>query len=205
MKRNSDGTDSPYELNCTWFDIMGMAGEDVSLHEARFLCSQTIPLVLQGIPAVYFHSMTATPNDQDEVQRTKQARSINRGHWNQSELEAKFADPATTASRMFVEMQQRLKLRQRYAAFHPNAGQKILSVDERIFAVMRLPAAGEPAVLAVANVTASPLTLSEGSFHIADLGQGEFEDALTPSDMWNPDKPLKLAPYQCSWFVLRKQ
>jgi hypothetical protein len=31
-----------------------------------------------------------------------------------------------------------------------------------------------------------------------------IEHALTPSNTWSPEKPLKLAPYQCAWFVPRK-
>ena len=91
-RRNSDGSDSPYELNITYFDAMRGNGDPDPLHVQRFLCSQTIPLVLKGIPAVYFHSLTATPNDVEGVKRTGRARSINRQKWSQGELEDALKD-----------------------------------------------------------------------------------------------------------------
>ncbi len=201
MKRNSDGSESPYELNCTWFDAMGRAKEASYLHEARFLCSQTIPLMLQGIPAVYFHSMTATPNNMDEVQRTGMARSVNRGRWERADLEARLAESTSATARVFFEMQRRLLVRRKYAAFHPNAEQKVLALDDRVFAVVRRPQGGAPAVLAVANMTSALLTLPTASFKDIELGSGGVEDVLVPGHFWDPCDPLILEPYQCAWFV----
>lgn len=62
MKANQDGKDSPYEINISLFDAMqGTRRGPDQWQVQRFLCSQAIMLSLQGIPALYIHSLTATP------------------------------------------------------------------------------------------------------------------------------------------------
>ena len=70
MRSLPGGGEAPYELNCTYFEATGrtFAGAD-DFHIERFLCSQTIPMSLEGIPAFYIHSMLATPNDVEAVER----------------------------------------------------------------------------------------------------------------------------------------
>ena len=70
MRATPDGGEEPYELNCSWFEAMRATfdGED-DHHMARFLCSQTIVMSLEGIPAFYIHSMLATPNDHASVEK----------------------------------------------------------------------------------------------------------------------------------------
>jgi len=63
-KRDADGTDTPYELNISYFDALSAPeAPDPELHVRRFLASQAIMLSLRGIPGVYFHSLVGTPND----------------------------------------------------------------------------------------------------------------------------------------------
>ncbi|HET6528848.1 MAG TPA: alpha-amylase family glycosyl hydrolase, partial [Balneolaceae bacterium] len=60
-KTNSDGSQSPYELNITYYDAFADSEvENSDLQVKRFLCSQIITLSLQGVPGIYFHNLTAT-------------------------------------------------------------------------------------------------------------------------------------------------
>jgi sucrose phosphorylase len=196
MKKNSDGTESPYELNCTWFDAMGGAAED--LHLARFLCSQAIPLSLKGVPAVYIHSLTATPNDLAGMEKTGRARSINRRKWDAAELQALLDDKASAAARAMAELTRLLKLRGQQPAFHPDAPQRILSVDDRIFAVERTAAGG--AVLCIANCSGQrvegirvPNVRGAGAKKAKDLVSGKAVDLSGGVD---------LEPYQFMWICV---
>ena len=51
-RRKPDGSDVPYELNITYFDALGDGGEVTDQQVARFICSQTVPMALQGVPAI---------------------------------------------------------------------------------------------------------------------------------------------------------
>ena len=53
MRSLADGSDSPYELNVTYFSALSDPNQP-ELGEARFLCSQALALSLQGIPASLF-------------------------------------------------------------------------------------------------------------------------------------------------------
>ena len=93
-----DGSETPYELNVTYFSALSEP-DDPALSEARFLCSQAVALAMRGIPALYFHSFTATPNYQEGVKDTGHNRTINRRKWKADELDALLDDPSTPASR----------------------------------------------------------------------------------------------------------
>ena len=160
-KHNADGSESPYELNIAWFDAMRLTdNEPNSLQLARFFCSQTIPLVLRGIPAVYVHSLLATPNDVGEVQRTGHPRAINRGHRAITDLNALLRDPTSMAAMVLREMTRRLALRSQHPAFHPDALQRVHRLGPSFFAVERIAADGGERVLAISHVSSAAGRLS---------------------------------------------
>ncbi|MBU1694926.1 MAG: sugar phosphorylase [Verrucomicrobia bacterium] len=178
LKRDSDGTESPYELNVTWFSAL--ADPDPERHIARFLCSQAILLALKGIPAVYFHSLTATPNDQDGVSSTGRARSINRHKWPLAELEDQLAKPDLPGARVFQRMTDLLRERAAHAAFHPDGTQRVLDFGPDVFAIERAAPDGGERLLAVHNVTDRTVQV-----HLP-AGSGA-------------SRPLALRPYAFEW------
>lgn len=194
-KRNSDGTDSPYELNITYFSAMG--GDD---HQtARFLCSQTVMLGLKGIPGVYFHSLTATPNDREGVDATGRARSINRKKWNADELEKALGGSNTTAD-VFREYRRIMKIRRKHPAFHPDAEQRVLDLGSGFFAFVRT-AAGSQTVICISNVTAErqEVRLDE---RVPELDNAQPCSDLLGGTRYNgANKFIALDPYQTVWLT----
>ncbi|MEC7257737.1 MAG: sugar phosphorylase, partial [Pseudomonadota bacterium] len=138
MRALPDGGEAPYELNTTFYEALTATfkGTD-DRHFDRFLASQTIVMSLEGIPAFYIHSLLATPNDHDQVAHRGMNRAINRHRWDYPTLLERLADPETPQARVLQAMSDRLKLRARQSAFHPNATQFTLALDERVFGVWR--------------------------------------------------------------------
>ena len=195
MRRHGDrGAETPYELNITYFDALtGSPGEDPALHRQRFLCSQTVPLSLQGIPAVYLHSLTATRNDTARVERTRLPRAINRGQWEDETLRARLADPASPEHAVFTEYTRRLRIRRRQPAFHPDAAQEVLRLGDALFAVLRYRPASGPSLIALHNLTPQPQSVAFADLPLGGdcrdlLGQGRFLDDA-----------ILLPPYACAW------
>lgn len=151
LQRDRDGSESPYELNLTWFSALSDRAPE--RHLARFLCSQAILLSLKGIPAIYFHNLSATPNDLEGVSRTGRARSINRRKWVEAELHAQLDDPATPASQVFQKLVDLLHQRASHPAFHPDGAQRVLDLGPNLFALERTAPDGTERMLAVHNVT----------------------------------------------------
>ncbi len=190
-KTNADGSESPYELNITYFDAVG--GGDLDEQVARFLCSQTLPLCLQGVPAVYFQSLVAAPNDLAGVHRTGAARSINRHKWQEQELDSLLNQPDSPSARILPVYLQRLRLRASHAAFDPVAPQRVLDLHPGLFTVER--GTGSDVLRAVHNVTPNPLALPR------DTGPGLWRDLLDPGMKATPAEQIQLPPYACRWLV----
>ncbi|WP_027351571.1 sugar phosphorylase [Halotalea alkalilenta] len=195
MKTDSDGRDSPYEINITYFDAMKgtRKGED-PWQILRFLCSQTIMMGLQGIPGVYFHSLTGTTNDHENVSRTGKLRAINRKHWRREELDHLIG--AMTPTRfVFKAMTQLLNKRRREPCFHPNVPQRVIDLGPGIFAFLRGPMADGRRLLAIHSVTDQPIELHLPQAYLTD----RWEDLLGHFDPL-AEKPL-LKPYYSAWLV----
>ena len=194
MKRNSDGTESPYELNITWFDAMrGPPDEDGEIHLRRFLCSQAVPLALRGVPALYVNALLASPNDTAGVAATGRARSINRRKWTMQDLDAHLDDRGKVPAHVVTHLVKMLELRSTLPAFHPDAPQRILDEGAQVFAVERVSPNKEQRVLALHNVSPVSVTLSYSAER-----EGLRRELLTGRKV-DPSKALVLAPYCVMW------
>lgn len=201
MKANSDGSESPYELNITYFDALGDDAATVSeQHIERFLCSQTIAMELKGVPAVYLHSLTATRNDQEGVEKTGRARSINRRQWEEQELEALLQDPSTHHARVFREYTRRLRIRGLHDVFHPDAEQQVLDLGPELFVVVRTQ--GDNRMFCMSNVTDQYKEVVTDE-QLADLSSaGSAGDLLTGRRYMGERKVIDLQPYQTVWLQI---
>ncbi|WP_283638965.1 sugar phosphorylase [Marinovum algicola] len=202
MRSLPGGGQEPYELNCAFFEAVRRTfkGEDEH-HIDRFLCSQTIVMSLEGIPAFYIHSMLATPNDHEAVARRGMNRAINRHRWDYPTLLEKLDDPESTSSEVLRRMSERLKLRAQQTAFHPNATQFTLSLDERVFGLWRQSLDRDQSIFALHNVSDEELRVSPTA---VNLIEGEtWLDLLTGEEIDANGEDTVFAPYQCRWITNR--
>ena len=195
VKRNPDGTESPYELNITYFDALG--GDEHQV--ARFLCSQTIMLSLKGIPGIYIHSLTATPNDQEGVRKTGKARSINRKKWNVDELD-KLLDKDNTSAQVFAEYRRRLKIRRTQTAFHPEATQRIINLGTDYFAFARTGLDGN-CILCISNFSEKQKSVQLDESHSGLTSSAPCTDLLSGARISGTNKTLTLDAYQTVWLA----
>lgn len=161
MRKKPDGTESPYEINISLFDALkGTAKGEDKWQIERFLCSQTIMMALEGIPAFYIHSFLATPNDNAGIAKTGHNRSINRHKWNYEELEPKLNDPNSTQAIVMREMSRRIQIRRRQPAFNPNATQYTLHpMNKCLFAFWRQSIYRAQSIFCINNLSDRPQEL----------------------------------------------
>jgi sucrose phosphorylase len=197
-KRNMDGSDSPYELNISYFDALGdpSLGTD-ALHIARFMLSQAVPLCLQGIPAVYVNSLSATRNDLPGVERTGRTRSINRRRWDRGELEYLLDDRNTEAGQVFALYKRWLLIRREQAAFHPDAEQRVLDLADGLLGIERQAADRSQTIWAVHNFTAAPVDVPLAV--TGAEGQTRRWDLLSGAELPQGSDTLTLPPYGVAW------
>ncbi|PMR69600.1 sugar phosphorylase [Halomonas heilongjiangensis] len=195
MRAAPDGSDSPYEINITWFEAMkGTRRGPDPWQVERFLCSQHLMLALQGIPALYLHSLTGTLNDHEGVERSGRLRSINRRHWQRDELDELLDSRNTPTREVFLALKRRLAVRREEPCFHPDAPQRVVPSPPELLVLERGPLAEGRRLLAIHNVSdrRQPLEL-------AMLGRHRWFDLLENTP-W--ERCESLAPYRSLWLVL---
>lgn len=199
MRSNPDGSDTPYEINITWFEAMrGTRRGPDPWQIARFLCSQAIMLSLQGIPALYIHTLTGTLNDVEGVERSGRLRSINRRRWQLDELALLLESPSTPTHDVFHALHRLLTQRRQESCFHPNAPQRVIETPPELLAIERGPLASGRRLLALYNVTDGKVDLA----HAGDaLNQALTQHHWQPLDTLTAHHEETLPPYAVRWLV----
>ncbi|MDO6732652.1 sugar phosphorylase [Marinovum sp. 2_MG-2023] len=202
MRTLPDGGEEPYELNCSFFEAVGQTfkGKDTH-HIARFLCSQTIVMSLEGIPAFYIHSMLATPNDHEGVERRGMNRAINRHRWDYPTLLERLDDPDSTQSQVLAQISARMKIRGRQSAFHPNATQFTLTLDDRIFGLWRQSLDRAQSIFALHNVSDEEVRIAPSAVNLIE--GDHWLDLMTGEEILAAGEDIVFAPYQCRWITNR--
>jgi sucrose phosphorylase len=197
MRTLPDGGQAPYEINTTFYEALGQTFRGVdAFHFERFVCSQTIVMSLEGIPAFYIHSMLATPNDHAEVLRRGMNRAINRHRWDYPTLNALLQDPTSAQARVLDALSTRLRIRAQQPAFHPNAAQFTMQMSDAVFGIWRQSLDRNQSIFALHNVSDQTVEIPRGSINLID-GE-EWVDLLNDEQIGDQEVIL-LAPYQCRW------
>lgn len=201
-----DGSQTPYELNITFFDALNDPAEASEWDIARFLASQAIMLSLAGMPGIYFQSLFGARNCTACLEATGRARSINREKFAFDELVQRLHTMGSREQRVYRGYKQLLEARRQCKAFHPLAPQKVLSLHEQVFVVLRHTARWDTedgqAVLCLTNVTGTDCEVILPD----DLAAMSWRDLLTDGGRTAASAPARvaergtaLAPYQTIW------
>ncbi|MBN2476241.1 MAG: DUF3459 domain-containing protein [Pirellulales bacterium] len=197
-KRNPDGSDSPYELNITYFDALAEPGDaNPAIQVRRFLASQALMLSVRGIPAVYFHSLVGTPNNTAGVARTGRPRSINRRKFELAELQTVLGAADSPPAMVLDGYRRLLQVRVAQPAFHPDAAQVVVPLGHpSLVALVRKSIDGRQTILVVGNLGPQPQSVdvrkATGAVPEADLLGGH-----------PVGDPVTLSPYQVAWITLK--
>lgn len=203
MKTNSDGTESPYEINIALFsafrETYSSNGPD-QWQVDRFICSQNIMMTLQGIPAFYIHSLVAAPNDLDGVEKTGRTRSINRRKWDYEYLQALIESGRTSNAEVVKRITNILHRRKKHKAFHPCTPQRIIDLGSDFFALWRDGEGIMFPLLALHNLTSDIkiLNLSE----IEGIERHSYwVNLLDNKGVSSSEEKFVIQPYQSVWLM----
>lgn len=201
MREKPDGSQCPYEMNVSYFDACKQTfGGPDELQVRRFLCSQTIMMSLQGIPAFYIHSLLATPNDYEGMERTGQNRSINRKSWDKNEVE-KLLESSTFHQQVFNELRRLIQVRRKQSAFHPDAAQEVIDLGEFFFILKRENRESGQVLHSISNITNKEEKISLEN--VIDGNGGVLTDLISGKE-YDADEALLLKPYQTAWMTVKK-
>lgn len=187
-KINKDGTHSPYELNINYMDALSHPTDSQSIKVKKMLAAHAILLSMQGLPAIYIHSLLGSTSDIKGLNTSGINRRINREKLQYDAISDVLSDESSRQSQVFEGLKWMIKIRGNQSAFHPHAGQTIVPLDSKVFSVIRFNQT--ETILCVINVSSQPVSL-ETAYIGFDLIE---EKPIT--------KTIAMNPYQVRWIVL---
>ena len=198
-RKSREGSDKPYELNITLFDLLKSTfdSDEDNYSVERFLCAHSIMFALEGIPAVYIQSIFGSHNDLERLEHTQRNRSINRHIWDEFELEKEVSDRQSPHARIFAELKRLLSIRKKQSAFHPNATQYTLHISDDIFAFWRQSINRDQSIFCISNVTATEKLINLRDINL--INTDEWKDLIGGRLYFNIQEQLSLSPYQVLW------
>lgn len=201
MRTGADGVESPYEMNITIFDAFKgtISGRPDKWHVQRFLASQIIMMALEGIPAFYLNSFFGTPNDRERYDKTGHKRAINRHIWDYKKLSRRLADSASITSYVYGELKYLIKKRRQQPAFHPNAPQFTLTLDEGFFGFSREAIDKSQTIFCITNITDASRTLRLHDLNLSH--ELKWRDLITNTALVDTHDEIILQPYQTMWIA----
>ncbi len=200
-----DGASKPYEINISLFDaLQGTVHGTDKLGLQRFICAHAIMLALEGIPAIYIHSLVGTRNDYQRVENSGHNRAINRHQWDYSELEKALGDGNSTHHQVYSQIKMLLKIRRRQTAFHPNATQFTLHLGDQLFGFWRQSLDRQQSIFCISNISDQVKTLSLSDINLIDNEQWHDLISDLPCCLQTADisqREIQMQPYQTVWIT----
>lgn len=157
-RTNPDGSQSPYEMNINFLSALSEPGEDPDAQVTRFSAAHAILFMLQGVPAIYYHSLLGSENDLNGLKSSGINRRINREKLDFAATHQALVTPESLQARIYTALSKLLRIRKQHPAFSPSASQLVLELPEALFGVKR-QIKGET-LYCVVNVTGSTQSLS---------------------------------------------
>ncbi|ENI8449291.1 sugar phosphorylase [Listeria monocytogenes] len=151
-KDNADGTQSVYELNINYGEALQNMGEDTTeeLVTKKIIAAHSILLTLQGVPAIYYHSLLGSKNDLVGYEESGINRRINREKLEKNQLVHEL-ETDTYRQTIFTSLKKLVQIRRNHTAFSPFATQEILDLGPDVFAIKR--ESEEECIYGIINVT----------------------------------------------------
>ena len=199
-RTNDDGQDKPYEMNITLYDALQgtLKGPD-RWQNQRFMCAHGVMLALEGVPAIYIHSLLATQNYYQGVEHTNHNRTINRYKWNEENLEDILSCDNHHAT-IFNEMKSLLAIRKQETCFHPNAEQFVLHICDEIFGFWRQNIDRTEKIFCLFNMTDQNMSLDLTCLNLPH--DAPWVDLISKQVFEDVYETISLAPYQFMWLKI---
>ncbi len=192
-----------YEVNTTLLDAFSQTfeGKD-NLKLKRFLLSHEILFTMEGIPAVYIQNLIGSSNDFNKYHKTKSFRSVNRKNWEYNELLKKLKSRTSINKKIYEALTRLVTLRKKQPAFHPNATQFTLQLEDCFFGIWRQSIDRSQSIFCISN-----LTRKKKIFYLHDvnlISTDRWFDILNKKKIKNINDKIFLSPYQSIWITNKK-
>ncbi|GAX60974.1 alpha amylase [Candidatus Scalindua japonica] len=192
-----DEEESPYELNCSYIDLLTHPEEDDNIRVKRMMLSQAVVLAMPGVPGVYFHSLVGSRNYHEAVKKTRINRSINRDKLNYDNLKELLEEEGSLQKILFKRYKQLLSIRINEEAFNPFGKYEFPDLGSKVFAIKRYADDDNESILALFNFTGDSVEIT-----LPGEQTDHYIDIITHTKVNSTE--LTLEPYQIVWLKKHK-
>lgn len=190
----------PYEMNISYLNAISTPDADLQQKTAAFLASQSIMLVIPGVPGVYIHSFIGSVNWSKGVQESGHNRTINRQKFNLDEVSKELEDEASLRHAVYQGFSHLLKIRSKHSAFHPGAGFFIPDSPSEVFNILRFTE--KEKILCIVNCSPKKIDYFSKDKEVQDFlaPKSKIEELISGKEIQITEKSkLTLAPFQVLW------
>ncbi len=191
--RDTEEGHRPYELNCSYIDILSHPDDPGTLRAKRMLVTQAVTLSMPGVAGVYFHSLVGSRNYHDGVKFTGINRSINREKFNYDMLQKKLNTKGEVQERVFYSYRKLISIRTNEKSFNPFGEFEFLELHDSVFSIYQHSLDKTESILALHNFSNDKI-----NFKLPQRFQKSLKDLLSNAKL-EPDEEVTLEPYQVMW------
>jgi len=191
--RNTPEGEKPYEINCSYIDILSAPDDDNQLRAKRILLTQAVVLAMPGVPGIYFHSLVGSRNYHEGVKLSGINRSINREKFNYKFLVERISSDGNIEKNIFAAYKRLISIRTHERAFNPFGKFKFLALHKALFCILQYSVDLKESVLAIHNFSNATIAL--------DLPQDihyPLEDLMSDIKITKAQQ-ISVEPYQVLW------
>jgi len=197
-RKSKNDKELPYEINISLLDAMkgSKLGED-HLQVERLICIHTIMLGLEGIPALYIHSLIGSENDYELMDKNQNKRSINRSQLEYNYLKKVLSNTRTKNYKIFHQLKKIIQLKRKQNGLHPNATQFTFNLGTNFFALWRQSLDKKQSIFCISNITNvfQYLDLSEVNL----IATENWTDLITGEKIKDIQETVAVKAYQTLW------
>ncbi len=191
--RNTPEGEKPYEINCSYIDILSGPDEPMQIRIKRMLLTQAVVLAMPGVPGIYFHSLVGSQNYFEGVKLTGINRSINREKFNFNYLEEKLSTDGNIEKIIFSAYKRLISIRTHEKAFNPFGKFEFLDLSDELFALIQYSKDESEMIVALHNFADAEITVK-----LPERLNGAFEDLLSDKTIDNTTN-IAMEAYQVMW------
>jgi sucrose phosphorylase len=183
---------SPYELNCSYIDILSDPKASDELRIKRMILSQAVTLTMPGVPGVYFHSLVGSQSYHEAVRKTRRNRTINREKLNFDNIKEELEDENGLRYNIFKRYKQLISIRTNETAFDPYSPFEFLDIGSKAFGIKHYSKDNSEYIIALYNFTNKTIEVDISKYCDEDL-----LEIITHKLYEN--KKFKMKPYDILW------
>lgn len=201
-RAEEDGSQTPYELNCSYIDALTNPNDEQILRVKRMLLTQSVVLAMPGVPGIYFHSLVGSQNYHDGVKHTGINRTINREKYNINWLENELAKMGSLGKTIFDSYKRLISIRINEEAFNPFGKFDFLDLHDKVFAIDRWCKNNETRILALHNFSNEEVSLlipQNIKIPLCDVLNSSCTNFSYENSSEKENKEITLQPYQVMW------